>query len=147
MPFHKNNAVNLETKKLKMAQRSLKIIVVFLILFSAASAEAQNFFGHSKTFKQDVERLSLNQKHEPFSFEFQSEKKLMYDNPGRDYTTSGSKKIYSLSKSTSVDQLGFFCRQEYKFEKYTAVPLRIRLGSLDYTNYLEQKPNAIKPVQ
>ena len=49
-----------------------------------------------------------------------------------------------LQKSSYGQSLSFFCRKEWEFEKTTSIPLRFRLGSLEYTDYLEQKPNSAR---
>ena len=41
------------------------------------------------------------------------------------------------------DHLGFFCKQEIKFAKATRIPFKFRLGSVQYCDWMEGKPNAI----
>lgn len=38
--------------------------------------------------------------------------------------------------------LGFFCKQEIKFEKVTKIPFRFRLGSVQQCDWLEGRPNS-----
>lgn len=49
-----------------------------------------------------------------------------------------------ISKNYYTNNFGFFCKKEWQFEKATKIPFRFRLGSLQYNDYLEQKPNAVR---
>lgn len=50
-----------------------------------------------------------------------------------------------LVRTSIVNELGIFCKNELALHKITPISIRFRLGSLDYVNWMEQKPNAIKP--
>jgi hypothetical protein len=57
----------------------------------------------------------------------------------------GPAKIDIISPGFYPRQLGFFCQKELQIQKITSVPLRFRVGSLEYVNWMEQKPNAVNP--
>ena len=54
-------------------------------------------------------------------------------------STTVKKHVFSMNGDYYVRNLSFVCRQEWKLEKATRLPLRIRVGSLQQCNYLEGK--------
>ena len=55
------------------------------------------------------------------------------------YTFSTSKVAQAIPQDNYTKCFGFFCRQELKMQQ-AHVPVTFRLGSMDYCNWLEQKP-------
>jgi hypothetical protein len=55
--------------------------------------------------------------------------------------TASSKRMqhFPVSVDFANRQMGFMCKQEWKMEKKTGIPLKIRLGSLEYVNRMEGK--------
>jgi hypothetical protein len=124
----------------KMLQRTLKKIVVLFILFIPFFLSAQQKAGVYKFSPQYVKASTFNF----FSLDYIAPQRASLSVMGINYPVSAVVSKFSLPQKYYVQSLGFFCRQEYRFEKNTSVPLRFRLGSLDYTNYIEQKPNSLK---
>lgn len=56
-------------------------------------------------------------------------------------------RLFSLSQKSSImgfpkkKSMPFFCRIEDKIEKNTCIPLKMRLGNLNYVDFLEKKYN------
>jgi hypothetical protein len=55
-----------------------------------------------------------------------------------------SKSFRIVPQNYYTTHLSFFCRKELQLQKRTTVNVFLRLGSKDYVDYLEQKPNARK---
>ncbi|HTF27235.1 MAG TPA: hypothetical protein VK625_00245 [Flavitalea sp.] len=53
--------------------------------------------------------------------------------------TGAGNSVSAVRKDLYTKNFGFFCRKEWQIEKSTRIPFRLRLGSLEQCNILEQK--------
>jgi len=93
------------------------------------------------SFNYSFSQRSLRSVEQINSINNKQTENVIFPNRGTKYSQSVPMNYNSL-QNFYVQSIGFFCKQEIKLEKNTLVPLRLRLGSVDYTNYMEQKPNA-----
>jgi len=123
-------------------QRFYKIIVVpFLLVVAFAKAQYQPAFsgdGVTNTVKQTGLPTGI-----------QNSSKKVFENrlkPGLALVQAPFTRSY-LRPDFYTAHLAFFCRSEWQLEKSFNIPLRFRLGSLQYTDALEGKRGSNMKVQ
>ena len=150
MPIIKNQAVNLHTNCVNVLQRGSQFLVVLLLIFSM-KIQAQQQLPRIEQNNSHALRFSGNFQSFPGDFRlkfFQSKFGFVNNIPGKKlekwyrYMIDGNSggPVYFISPVPLCNSsLPFFCKKEIQFENATSIPLRFRLGSLDYVNKLEGK--------
>jgi hypothetical protein len=52
--------------------------------------------------------------------------------------------IRVLPQNFYNNHLGYFCKKEVQIQKLTSIPVYFRLGSKEYVDWMERKPNTKK---
>jgi hypothetical protein len=123
------------------SQRAYQILVVFVLILPATIFSQQQM----PLCAQKTPHI-LN---EPGNFKVKENQGYNYVRShfiigiaSRPFTTDPFPlRVEVLNANLAIQSLPFFCKKEFFFEKNTSIPLRMRLGSLDYVNKLEGKEN------
>ena len=120
------------------SQRAYQILVVFMLILPARifSQQQMPLFAQKTPHIYSEENLKA-QKNQNNSYSFSA----FVDTKAPRPFTLNPLLIRMEVINLIIQNLPFFCKKEFIFEKNTSVPLRVRLGSLDYVNKLEGKEN------
>jgi hypothetical protein len=130
--IYQKSGLNLQNKVIHMPQRIFLWIVVLVFLFKGEIlGQEKNVEKNPRHFSNSMDFISTGL----FSRGQNQPVKLFLNSYPLQAAMPLAKDFYS-------SHLSFFCRKELQIEKAISVPLRFRLGSLEYTNYLEGKPGA-----
>lgn len=112
-------------------KRRIKIIVVVVVLISGKSfSQASTQFSMLQPLKANMLNKNIQLNHPLKKTFVNSPKKPLNQNF---YNTA------LILPDYYTRHFGFFCQKELQLEKTTRIPLRFRLGSLEYCNKMEGK--------
>ena len=140
VPIIKNQAVNLQTNDLMKSQRVYQILVVLMLILPARifSQQQMPLFAQKTPHIYSEENLKAPKNHN----NSYSVSAFVDTKAPRPFTLNPLPiGMEVINANLTIQNLPFFCKKEFIFEKNTSVPLRVRLGSLDYVNKLEGKEN------
>jgi len=122
--------------------RFYSYLLIGVLLFSGKAYTQQVGFIPRLNQDKGFNKLSMEIKRaERSKTNYFAENNLSGDRLQGVYATgeNQSSSLPSLRADYHVMTLGFMCRKEWQFEKATKIPLRFRLGSLQYCDMLEGK--------
>jgi hypothetical protein len=112
------------------------VFCLFLLLFSAKPLVAQMGTGRLLWQAKEIKMTTAAQK-KGVKFLYQSPLKAEASTPN--FTIVQPYPSFYLPGNYYNTRLGWVCKQEWKMEKKTSVPLRFRLGSKEQVDFLEGK--------
>lgn len=123
------------------SQRAYQILVVFMLIFPLTIFSQQQM----PLFAQKTPHVLMSPGNSGVQNMRGEPGYLRYSFPDNRIRFLSPEPFVSATKTANtnfiIQPLPFFCRKELQFEKNTSIPLRVRLGSLDYVNKLEGKEN------